>query len=50
MLFEVAQIKRVAHYNLLLCSLKNEATVCLRFFFGEKIFTVDIKVDRRNDR
>lgn len=50
MLSEAAKVKRVARCNLLLCSLKHEAAGRLRFFSDEKIFTVDAKVNRRNDR
>ena len=50
MLSEDAKMKRVARCNLLLCSLKNEAAGRLKFFSDEKIFTVDAKVNRRNDR
>lgn len=49
MLSEAARIKRVARYNLLLCSLKNEAAGRVRFFSDEKISTVDAKVNRKND-
>lgn len=35
---------------MLLCSLKHEAASRIRFSFDEKIFTVDAKVNRRNDR
>jgi len=48
-LFEAARTKRVARCNLLLCSLKNEASGQIRFFSDEKIFTVDAKINRRND-
>jgi len=50
MLSEAARISRVARCNLLLCSLKNEASGRIRFFSNEKIFTVDVKINRRNDR
>lgn len=50
MLSEVAKLKRLARCNLLLCSLKHEASGRIRFFSDEKIFTVDAKVNRRNDR
>ncbi|CAK9808590.1 Transposable element Tcb1 transposase [Anthophora quadrimaculata] len=33
-----------------MCSLKHEAAGRIRFFSDEKIFTVDAKVNRRNDR
>ncbi|EFN62830.1 hypothetical protein EAG_00300, partial [Camponotus floridanus] len=49
-LSEAARTKRVARCNLLLCSLKNEASGRIRFFSDEKIFTVDAKINRRNDR
>lgn len=42
--------KRVARCSLLLSSLKHEAAGHLRFFSDEKIFVVDAKVNRRNDR
>ncbi|XP_032687204.1 uncharacterized protein LOC116851661 [Odontomachus brunneus] len=50
MLSEAAKMNRVARCNLLLCSLKNEAAGRIRFFSDEKIFSVDAKVNRRNDR
>ncbi|XP_076626017.1 uncharacterized protein LOC143344146 [Colletes latitarsis] len=50
MLSEAAKLKRLARCNLLLCSLKHEAAGHIRFFSDEKIFTVDAKVNRRNDR
>ena len=50
MLSETVKIKRVARCKLLLCSLKNEAAERIRFFSDEKIFTVDAKINRRNDR
>ena len=50
MLSEAARTNRVARCNLLLCSLKNEASGRIRFFSDEKIFTVDAKINRRNDR
>ncbi|RLU25090.1 hypothetical protein DMN91_003182 [Ooceraea biroi] len=50
MLSEAAKLKRFARCNLLLCSLKHEAAGRIRFFSDEKIFTVDAKVNRRNDR
>ena len=42
--------QRLAKCHLLLTSLKHEAAGRLRFFNDEKIFTVDAKVNRRNDR
>lgn len=42
--------RRLAKCHLLLSSLKHEAAGRLRFFSDEKIFTVDAKVNRRNDR
>lgn len=42
--------KRVAKCSVLLASIKHEAAGKLRFFSDEKIFTVDAKVNRRNDR
>ncbi|CAK9829643.1 Transposable element Tcb1 transposase [Anthophora retusa] len=50
MLSEAARTKRVERCNLLLCSLRNNAAGRLRFFSDEKIFTVDAKINRRNDR
>lgn len=50
MLSEDARSKRIARCHLLLSSLKNEAAGRIRFFSDEKIFTVDAKVNRRNDR
>ncbi|KYQ50144.1 hypothetical protein ALC60_10777, partial [Trachymyrmex zeteki] len=49
MLSEAARTKRVERCNLLLCSLRNNAAG-FRFFSNEKIFTVDAKINRRNDR
>ena len=42
--------RRLAKSQLLLSSLKHEASGRLRFFSDEKIFTIDAKVNRRNDR
>lgn len=42
--------KRVARCELLLSSLKYEAAGRIRFFSDEKIFVVDSKINRRNDR
>ncbi|KYM94327.1 hypothetical protein ALC62_15046, partial [Cyphomyrmex costatus] len=50
MLSETVRTRRVARYNLLLCSLKNEASGRIRSFSNENIFTVDAKINRRNDR
>jgi len=50
MLSEAARTNRIARCNLLLCSLKNEASERIRFFSDEKIFTVDAKINRRNDQ
>lgn len=50
MLSEAAKLKRLARCNLLLCSLKHEAAGRIKFFSDEKIFTVDAKVNRGNDR
>lgn len=50
MLSEAARTKRVERCNLLLCSLRNKAAGRIRFFSDEKIFTVDAKINRRNDR
>lgn len=50
MLSEAARTKRVERYNLLLCSLRNNAVGRLRFFSDEKIVTVDAKINQRNDR
>ncbi|CAK9807113.1 Transposable element Tcb1 transposase [Anthophora quadrimaculata] len=50
MLSEAAKLKRFARCHLILCSLKHEAAGRIRFFSDEKIFTVDAKVNRRNDR
>lgn len=41
-------VKRVA--RLLLCSFKNQASRRFKFFSDEKTFTVDAKVNHRNDR
>jgi len=48
-LSEAAKVNRVARCNLLLCSLKNEAAGRITFFSDEKIFSVDAKVNRKND-
>ncbi|CAK9808822.1 hypothetical protein ANTQUA_LOCUS5758 [Anthophora quadrimaculata] len=50
MLSEAARTKRVERCNLLLCSLRNNTAGRLRFVSDEKIFTVDAKINRRNDR
>jgi len=50
MLSETAKAKRLARCNLLVCSLKHTAAGRIKFFSDEKIFTVDAKVNRRNDR
>jgi inhibitor of nuclear factor kappa-B kinase subunit alpha len=42
--------KRVARCAILLSSLKHEAAGHLKFFSDEKMFCVDAKVNRRNDR
>ena len=42
--------KRLAKCSLLISSLKHEASGRLRFFSDEKIFTVDAKINKRNDR
>jgi len=49
MLSEIARTSRVVCCNLLLYSLKNEVSG-IRLFSDEKIFTVDVKINRRNDR
>lgn len=50
MLSESAKMNRVARCNLFLCSLKNKAAERIKFFSDEKIFSVDAKANRRNDR
>lgn len=50
MLSKAARTKRVERCNLLLCCLRNKAAGRLRFFSDEKIFTVDAKIKRKNDR
>jgi len=40
---------RVIRCNLLLRSLKNEASGQIRFFSDEKMFIIDAKINRRND-
>lgn len=50
MLSETAKAKKLARYNSLVCSLKYTAAGSMRFFSDEKIFTVDAKMNRRNDR
>ncbi|KYM99956.1 hypothetical protein ALC62_09286, partial [Cyphomyrmex costatus] len=40
----------VARCNLLLCLLKDESAGRIKFFSDEKIFFVDAKANRRNDR
>lgn len=46
---EAAKIKQVERCELLLCTLKNNAIRGLRFFSDEKMFTVNAKINRRND-
>jgi len=46
---QVSRASQVVCYNLLLCSLKNE-TSGIRFFSDKKIFTVDVKINQKNDR
>lgn len=50
MLTEATKIKRIARCKLLLSSLKHEASGRIKFFSDEKIFTIDAKVNRKNDR
>jgi len=50
MFSEVLRTSQVARCNLLLYSLKNEASKLIRFFSDEKIFTVDTKINWRNVR
>lgn len=50
MLSEDARRKRVAKGNLLLSSLKHDASGRIRFFSDEKIFTVEEYLNRHNDR
>lgn len=50
LLTEPMKAKRLAKCNLLLSTLKHEASGRLRFFSDEKIFTVDASFNRRNDR
>ncbi len=49
-LSEEMKAKRVAKCALLLASLKHAASGRVRFFSDEKIFCIDQKVNRRNDR
>lgn len=49
-LSEATKAKRLERCNLLLTSLKHAASGRIRFFSDEKIFTIDAKVNRRNDR
>ena len=49
-LTEAVKTKRVERCHFLLTSLKHAAARRIRFFSDEKIFTVDAKVNRRNDR
>jgi transposase len=50
MLSEAMKEKRLAKCSLLLISLKHDASGRLRFFSDEKMFVVDAKINRRNDR
>jgi hypothetical protein len=50
MLSQDARDKRVNRCKLLLSNIKHETSGFLRFFFYEKIFTVDAKINSRNDR
>ena len=45
-----ARAKRLARCELLICSLKHDAAGRLRFFSDEKMFVVDPKINRKNDR
>ncbi len=47
---DAMKAKRVAQCELLLSSLKHQATGRMCFFTDEKIFTVEQKVNRRNNR
>ena len=49
-LSEANKVKRVQRCGLLLNSLKHEAAGRLRFFSDEKIFTIEAKINRQNDR
>ena len=49
-LTKAVKAKRVERCHLLLMSLKHAAARRIRFFSDEMIFTVDAKVNRRNDR
>ncbi len=49
-LTDAMKVKRVARCELLLSLLKHQAAGRMRFFSDEKIFTVEQKVNRRNDR
>lgn len=50
MLSDEAKAKRLACCNLLLRSLKNEATDRLKFFSDDKIFAMDVEMNQRNHR
>ena len=50
MLSDEMKAKRVARCSLLLTSINHEAAGRIQFFSDEKIFTVDAKVNRRNDK
>ena len=50
MLSDTMRTKRVERCSLLLTSLKRSAAGRIRFFSDEKIFCVDAKVNRQNDR
>lgn len=43
-------MKKVTRCHLLLSSLKNEAAGCIKFFSDENIFSVDAKINRKNNR
>lgn len=50
LLSDATRNKRLERCHILLSSLKHSAAGRLRFFSDEKIFTVDAKINRRNDR
>ena len=48
--YRYSLLKQTELFATIYCSLKNKALGRIRFFSDEKIFTVDIKINRRNDR
>ncbi|XP_011135173.1 uncharacterized protein LOC105180667 [Harpegnathos saltator] len=48
MLSKAVKAKRLAICSLLVCSLKNEAASCFKFFSDEKIFIMDAKMNQKS--